>query len=306
MKKFDLKAFDGADIGVDLWDEVAAPKACVQISHGMAEHPDRYDDFAGFLNSKGYIVAAEDHRGHRRGAVNGQRGMVYGDSWNETLDDMDKLCDYLKDTYGLPVILLGHSYGSFLSQCYVERHSDKLAGCILSGTAYMKNALIGAGLTIAAIQKAFCGGQKMGNFINKLSFGAYNKPFEEQGQSFAWLSRDKEQVAKYEADPECGYVLCIDYYYYFFKGAMKMYGKDARNIRKDFKILVACGGCDPVSNKSKQARQLVEFYRNLGLSPSLKVYEGARHEILNEINKEEVYNDFALFIESAVGQEKKQ
>lgn len=301
MKKIELKAFDGTMIGIDLWDEVESPKACVQIAHGMAEHPDRYDDFAKFLNAKGYIVAGDDHRGHRRGAINGVNGMVYGDSWNQTLDDMNTLCDYLKDTYKLPVVLLGHSYGSFLSQCFIERHSDKLAGAILSGTAHMKNALIAAGLTIASIQKALCGGDKPGKLINTLSFGSYNKPFVEQGQDFAWLSRDKEQVAKYEADPDCGYVLCIDYYHAFFKGVMAMYGDDAKNISKDFKIMVACGSQDPVSNNSALARKLSEFYISLGLKPVLKIYEGARHEILNETNKDEVYKDFGDFIDKLIG-----
>lgn len=300
MKQLNLKAFDGADIGIDLWDEVESPKACVQISHGMAEHPDRYDDFAKFLNRNGFIVAADDHRGHRRGAINGQNGMVYGDSWNQTLEDMNVLCDYLKAEYKLPVILLGHSYGSFLSQRFTELHSDKLAATLLSGTAHMKNALIGAGRCIAWLQKIFCGGDKMGYFINKLSFGAYNKPFVEQGQDFAWLSRDKEQVAKYEADPDCGYVLCIDYYYSFFNGAMHMYGKDANNIRKDYKLMIACGSEDPVSTQAKQAVKLNDFYKGLGLNPVLKIYDGARHEILNETNKEEVYKDFLAFLNDAV------
>ncbi len=300
MKQLFLKAFDGADIGIDLWDEVENAKACVQIAHGMAEHPDRYDDFARFLNAHGYIVAADDHRGHRRGALNGENGLVYGDSWNQTLEDMNTLCDYLKTTYGLPVVLVGHSYGSFLSQRFVELHSDKLAGCILSGTAHMKNALIAMGRLIAGLQKVLCGGEKKGNLINKLSFGAYNKPFEEQGQEFAWLSRDKEQVAKYEADKDCGYVLCIDYYYSFFNGVMHMYGKDAETIGKDFKIMVACGSDDPVSNNSKLAVKLRDFYKGLGLNPVLKVYEGARHEILNETNSSEVYNDFLAFIDGTI------
>lgn len=300
MKQLFLKAFDGADIGIDVWDEVENAKACVQIAHGMAEHPDRYDDFARFLNTNGYIVAADDHRGHRRGAVNGENGMVYGDSWNQTLEDMNVLCDYLKETYNLPVILIGHSYGSFLSQRFVELHSDKLAGCILSGTAHMKNALVGAGRMIAGIQKILCGGDKKGNFINKLSFGEYNKPFVSQGQDFAWLSRDKEQVAKYEDDPDCGYVLCIDYYYSFFNGAMHMYGKDAETIRKNFPIMIACGSEDPVSSRSKLAVKLDKFYRGLGLDPVLKIYEGARHEILNETNNKEVYNDFLSFLNNVI------
>ncbi len=299
MKQLFLKAFDDTEIGIDIWDEVENPIGCVQIAHGMAEHPDRYDAFAKVLNSYGYIVAADDHRGHRRGAINGENGMTYGDSWNQTLEDMNTLCDYLKTTYGKEVFLLGHSYGSFLSQRFVELHSDKLAGCILSGTAHMKNALIAAGKFIASLQALFIGEHKMGKLINKLSFGSYNKPFVDQGQDFAWLSRDKEQVAKYEADPDCGYVLCIGYYLSFFRGVMNMYGEDAKSISPDFKIMIAVGSDDPVSNRAVLATKLNDFYLGLGLKPEYKVYPGARHEILNETNNEEVYADFIKFINNA-------
>lgn len=304
MKYISLDAFDGTKISVTLWDEVESPKGCVQIAHGMAEHPDRYDDFARYLNSKGYIVAGEDHRGHRKGAINEENGQVYGDSWNQTLEDMDTLCEYLKNTYKLDVALLGHSYGSFLSQRYLEKNSKKLVGAILSGTAYMKSALVGMGLMIASIQKTFVGGHKKGNLINKLSFGAYNKKFVDQGQDFAWLSRDKEQVQKYEDDINCGYVLCLDYYKSFFKGVMNMYGEDAKTIDKDFKLMIAVGGDDPVSNSSVLAAKLNNFYMGLGLKPVFKVYNKARHEILNETNKEEVYNDMGNFIDTLFAGEK--
>lgn len=298
MKNITLDAFDGTKISVDLWDEVENAKGCVVISHGMAEHPDRYDDFAMFLNKKGYIVAADDHRGHRKGAINGENGLVYGDSWNQTINDMDTLVEYMKATYKKDVALFGHSYGSFLSQRYLEKFSSKLVGAVLTGTAYMKSPLIAAGLTIASVQKLFLGGDKKGNLINKMSFGAYNKPFAEQGQEFAWLSRDKEQVEKYEKDPDCGYTLCLEYYTSFFKGVMKMYGEDAKSISKDFKLMIAVGGDDPVSNKSVLAAKLNNFYMGLGLKPVFKVYNKARHEILNEINREEVYNDVGNFIDT--------
>lgn len=304
MKYITLDAFDNTKLNITLWDEVATPKGCVQISHGMAEHPDRYDDFAKFLNGKGYIVAADDHRGHRKCGIDGVNGQVYGDSWNQTLEDMDTLCEYLKNTYKLDVALVGHSYGSFLTQRYLEKNSKKLVGAILSGTAYMKNALLSMGLVIASIQKTFLGGDKKGNLINKLSFGSYNKKFVDQGQEFAWLSRDKEQVQKYQDDPDCGYTLCLDYYQSFFKGVMKMYGEDAKTIDKDFKLMIAVGGDDPVSNSSVLAAKLNNFYMGLGLKPLFKVYNKARHEILNETNKEEVYADMGNFIDTLFAEEK--
>lgn len=297
MKKLTIKAFDNTNLGIDIWDEVENPVGAVVIVHGMAEHPDRYDDFAKFLNEKGYIVGADDHRGHRRGAYQGIKGLVYGDSWNQTVSDMDTLVDYMKKTYGLKVMLMGHSYGSFLTQCYIERFSEKIEGAILSGTAYMKTGLIKTGKILSKLLTALQGPVKPGKMIDKLSFGAYNKPFTEQGQQFAWLSRDKEQVDKYEKDPNCGYVLCNGYYYSFLNGVTKLYGEDAKSISKDFPIMIAVGAEDPVSNRSVLAAKLKEFYIKLGLNPEFKVYEGARHEILNEINKEEVYKDFGDFID---------
>lgn len=297
MERILLDTFDNKKLSVNLWDKVTLPKACVVISHGMAEHPDRYDDFASFLNTKGYIVAAEEHRGHRNNAIDKINGKTEGDSWNQTLSDMDTVIDYMKNTYKLKVLLLGHSYGSFLSQRYLELHSDKLAGCILSGTAYMKTPLLAMGLKIASLQKAIFGEQKTGNLINKMSFGAYNKPFVSQGQEFAWLSRDTAQVAKYENDVNCGYALCIGYYYYFFKGVMGMYGEDAKSIGKDLPLMIAVGSDDPVSTNAKMAVKLSDFYKGLGLNPTLKIYEGARHEILNETNNKEVYSDMLAFID---------
>jgi len=296
MKQTFIEAFDGAQIGLDIWDEVKDPKGIVQIAHGMAEHPDRYDAFAQVLNEAGYIVAASDHRGHRRGAVNGEQGLVYGDSWNQTLEDMKTLCDYLKATYNKEVVLFGHSYGSFLSQRFLELHASKLKGAILCGTAYMKSGLVNMGKNIAGLQRLFCGGDKKGKLIDKLSFGAYVKPFKSQNQRFAWLSRDVEEVAKYEADPDCGFVLCLDYYHSFFKGAMKMYGRDAKTIPTDFPILIIVGSEDPVSQRTKLADKLNRFYLKLGLTPIYKVYKDARHEILNDACREEVYGDVLSFL----------
>ena len=295
MKQIKMDTFDNQKINVDIWDEVENIIGGVVISHGMAEHPDRYDDFALYLNKMGFVVVADDHRGHRFSAA-GENGRVNGDSFNQTIKDMDMLVDYVKSTYNVEVALLGHSYGSFLSQAYLERYSNKLKGIVLSGTAYMKSPLVGMGLAIASVQKLFLGPDKVGNMINNMSFGAYNKPFEEQGQDFAWLSRDKEQVDKYEKDPNCGYALSIGFYQSFFKGVLKMYGKDALNINKKVPIFIAVGGNDPVSNQAKLADKLLKFYLDLGLNAELKVYDGARHEILNEINNDEVYNDIGEFI----------
>lgn len=297
-KKMDT--FDNKVMNVRIWDEVENKVGAVVISHGMSEHTERYDDFAKFLNANGYVVLADDHRGHKFNSA-GEKGMVEGDSFNQTVEDMHTVVEYAKTEYGVTdVILLGHSYGSFLSQRYLEVYSDSIKACVLSGTAFMKSSLVGMGRTIARIQCALCGPDKIGYLIDKMSFGAYNKPFEEQGQQFAWLSRDKEQVAKYEADEYCGYPLSLGFYKSFFNAIMtEMYMDGADKIRKDIPVLIACGGDDPVSNKSVLAKKLYDFYVGKGLTAvQLKIYPEARHEILNEINNKEVYNDILAFIKS--------
>jgi len=296
MKHQQFTTFDNKTINVSIWDDVTDIKGVVTISHGMAEHVDRYDDFALFLNSNGYVVLGDDHRGHRNNCE-GEKGIVDGDSFKQTVEDLKQITEYAFDTYGFKPISIGHSYGSFVLQRFIELYSDKIEGAILSGTAYMKTGLLKAGRCIASIQNAFCGSKKTGHLINKLSFGAYNKPFVEQGQEFAWLSRDKEQVDKYEKDENCGYPLSIGFYKSFMKGVTSMYGEEIKNVRKDFPILIAVGNHDPVSNNAKLAERLNSFYKINGLTNvTYKVYDKARHEILNETNREEVYEDFLQFI----------
>ncbi len=297
MKFVKIDTFDGKVNTTCVWDETENRIGAVVIVHGMAEHAERYDAFAKFLNSEGYVVLADNHRGHKFNP-DGAKGIVCGDSFSNSVEDIKAVVDYAKSVYGLEVVLLGHSYGSFLSQRYIERYASTVRGVILSGTAYMKGALVGMAKVIAGVQKAFCGGEKTAYLIDKLSFGNYNKPFESQGQKFAWLSRDRSEVAKYEADEFCGYPLSIDYYYSFFKGVMAMYGDDSYAAAKGLPVMIAVGSDDPVSNKAVLAEKLYKFYLQKGLDVSYKVYPGARHEILNEINKKEVYADMLAFIEA--------
>jgi alpha-beta hydrolase superfamily lysophospholipase len=300
MRSIKMDTFDGKRMNVSIWDEIQDVKAVVVISHGMAEHSARYDDFARFLNSNGYVVIADDHRGHRYNNA-GAKGIVDGDSFGQTVEDMRTLVEFARKTYNKEVALLGHSYGSFLAQRFIELYSSKIKACILSGTAHMKNPLVAAGLAIASVQNLIFGPDKIGYLIDKMSFGAYNKPFAAQGQKFAWLSRDKDQVAKYEADEYCGYPLSIGFYKSFFSGVMHMYGEAINNANKALPILIAVGSEDPVSAKTVQAKKLYDFYLEKGFTAvTYKVYNGARHEILNEINNKEVYADFLAFLDQNI------
>ena len=302
MEEFNMISFDGTDIHCYIWNDVAEPKAVVQIAHGMGEHCGRYDDFASFLNKNGYIVIAEDHRGHGKTCGYEKRGIVEGDSYNDTISDMIALTNnYAIKKYKLPVVLVGHSYGSFLSQGYIERNGDALAGVILSGSAYMNTMQVAFGRLVASIQNLLCGGSKPANLIAKLSFGAYDKQFKEENQPFAWLTRDKEVVKKYIADEYCGaaFNMSIAFQKSFFYGMKTVYRPEAlRNIPKSLPIFIASGDKDPVGGNGELVTRLYEEYRSLGISDlAVKLYPDARHEILNELNKEEVYADFLAFID---------
>ena len=302
MTKITFTARDGKKLICSLWDNVPHPIGVVQIIHGMDEHVGRYERFADFLNKHGYIVFGDDHRAHGRTATDISKiGMPDGDPdlFASTVADEIAITKYLRKKFKLPVLIFGHSYGSFLSQRFMELNGRMLKGVILSGTAYMKTPLLRIGYLIASAQAALCGPEKIGYLIDKMSFGSFNKPFEDQGQQFAWLSRDKKQVEKYEQDEYCGYPLCIGFYRSFFHGVTEMYEEGVDNIPKNLPVLIAVGGEDPVSNRAALAQKLYNFYKEKGLTDvTYKVYPGARHEILNEINRPEVYADFLRFIQS--------
>ena len=305
MKNEKFTSFDGTELACYLWDEAESPKAVVQISHGMAEHASRYDDFAKFLNKNGFIVFADDHRAH--GATSplspkGNKGYHPGDIYNDTVRDEVEITKMLKKRFSLPVIYLGHSYGSMVGQRYIEESTDHI-GAILCGSAMQKGMLLSVGCCLANCAYAFSAkGDKRGDFLDKMTFGAYNKPYKAEGE-FGWLSRDRKQVEKYIADDECGYIMTVAFFKFFVNGLKASYKK--QNLAKiDVKkpIALFSGDHDPVGGNGKLVEKLYEQYHKLGVENlSITLYEGDRHEILNEINNQDVYNDFLEKLNEFVG-----
>ena len=302
MKSVKFESFDKTIIQCYLWDEVRMPKGVVQIVHGMAEHARRYDDFALFLNKNGYIVFGDDHRAHGDTEKKENIGYHSGDIYLDSVKDEIAITEHLKKKYNLPIVVVGHSYGSFLSQRYIEFDTKNIEGVILSGSADMQGPLVSMGAAIASFQKAILGGNKKGVLLDKLSFGAYNKPFKKEDIEFAWLSRDREQVKKYIFDPQCGYVMSIAFFKYFLNGLKTVYKpENLAAIDKKLPIAIFSGSEDPVGGNSKLVKKLYERYKGLGIENlSIKLYENARHEILNEINNKEVYADFLQAIDGFV------
>ena len=305
MKNEQFTSFDGTVIQCYLWDEVENPKAVLQIAHGMAEHARRYDDFAKYLNQNGIIVFADDHRAHGATCVGqskkGVKGYQKGEIYIDTVRDEVAITSHLKQRYGLPVIYLGHSYGSMVGQRYIELCKEH-TGAILSGSAMMKGALLNMGCAIIGTQYALCGGEKVGNLANNLSFGSYNKPFKNEGLEYAWLSRDKAQVQKYIDDEECGWVMSTAFFKWFFTGLKASYKKkNLTQIDINKPIGIFSGDKDPVGGNGKLVKKLHEQYKKLGVKDlSIKLYPDARHEILNETNNAEVYADILARIEEMI------
>ncbi len=306
MKNVKFVSFDGTVLQCYVWDEVRNPKGVVQIAHGMAEHARRYDNFASYLNKNGYIVFADDHRAHgmtsTKQSAKSIKGYHKGDIYMDTVRDEVTITAYLKDTYNLPVVYFGHSYGSMVGQRYIEECAEH-TGAILSGSAMMKGALLNTGCAIIGLQYKLCGGEKVGNLANNLSFGSYNKPFKKEKLPYAWLSRDKEQVKKYILDEQCGWVMSTAFFKWFFTGLKSSYrDENLAKIDKNKPIAIFSGDKDPVGGNGKLVKKLYEQYVNLGVKDvTMKLYPDARHEILNEINNAEVYADVLAKINEMIG-----
>lgn len=291
-----IESFDGKKVFCREWP-VQKAKATVLIIHGMVEHSGRYNDFARFLNAKGFNVFAFDLRGHGQTSESVDKISQYdGDLFADCVKDAVFFADMLLEKYKLPLVVLGHSFGSFVLQSFVQQyHKHNIA--IFVGSAYMKGqASVGMGSIVAGITKFFCGRNAKCNLIYKLSFGAYGKPFKDGN----WLSRNEENWENYKNDPYCGAVCSASFYSSFFKNLKKLYkAKNLHNIDLDVPILVTSGSADPVGGKNaKLVAKLENMYRNLGVEiVEYKIWEDDRHEILNEIDKKDVYEYIAKFID---------
>ncbi|MDR1905927.1 MAG: alpha/beta hydrolase [Clostridiales bacterium] len=294
MTRIKWQSFDGSEREALIWNNVANAKGVVQIIHGMAEHAFRYDDFARFLNSGGYIAAALEQRAHKGAKI---QGFEEGDIFEDTVNDNLAFTTYLKAKYDLPVSVLGHSYGSMITQRYIQ-HNPPVKCAILSATAARTDFLAKVGLLLANFQKVLFGGAKPAKLIDKLTFGAFDKPFKDENQKFAWVTRDKAILEEYLTDPLCGYVMSINFQASFMAALQKIIKDESvSQIDKSLPILLISGDCDPVGGNGKFVEELYGIYKKNGLEKiALKFYKGARHEILNEINRAEVYGDILSFL----------
>ncbi len=288
-----FKSFDGKEIYVREWTDVKNPKAVVQIVHGMAEHSGRYDAFARFLNARGYIVVADDHRGHGD-TDRDTLGYCKGQMFFDTVRDEAELTDFYKKIFaGLKYFIFGFSYGSFLTQRYIADYGEKVDGAIIGGSSYKKDFEVYLGSFVSHLK----GEKRPAKLIEKLSFGAYAKKFEDR----QWLSTDAENNAAYAADPLSGFTCSNRFYRDFFKGLKSLYTKSyQRGLPRELPVLLVSGEKDPVGNMGKGVKKLYRYYtEKVGMeNVTVVLFENSRHEFLNEKeNRETKWGTVLNFLE---------
>ncbi|MFZ5351989.1 MAG: alpha/beta hydrolase [Bacillota bacterium] len=289
-------------------EEGTVPKAAIQIAHGMAETAARYERLADYLTSHGYIVYANDHRGHGRTAKSLDNvGYLGKDGFNWAVKDMHQLNGIIrKENTELPVILIGHSMGSFMSQQYITLYGESLDALILSGTNGAFGFDVSAGILLARLEIALKGDKHRSKLLDKMSFGKFNNPFKPARTQFDWLSRDCQEVDKYIDNPYCGSVFSAGYFYDLARALKKLHLPDAMSkIPKELPIYIFSGDMDPVGNYGKGPKRLYNMYKELNIkNVTLKLYKNGRHEMLNETNRDEVMKDILDWLNNNVSYNK--
>jgi len=283
--RFTFTGRDGTVITAYRWEPSGAPRAVVQLTHGMGEHLLRYDHLGTTLAAAGFLVQGQDHRGH--GATAGSEeglGALGADGWNSLVDDIDVLVERTHDRMAdVPVVLFGHSMGSFAAQQYMLDHSDRIAALALSGTAAID--LLEPALDLDA----------------PIDLSGFNAPFVHR-TGYEWLSRDDAQVDAYVADERCGFGLDAEGGKAMFARAREVADPDRlAGIRKDLPIHIMVGELDPVNGQLALVNALVERLQTAGLTDvTLTVWSDARHEIFNETNRDEVEADLLAWLDRVV------
>lgn len=278
------------------------PRGVIQIAHGVADYTDRYRDFMEFMAGKGFVVAGNDHLGHGKN-ITSEADMGFfadEDGWNHVVKDMDTLRDMLRNEYhDLPYILLGHSMGSFLARTYAIKYPNKYDALILSGTGHMSPVITTAGYMLCAAAVKKYGPRKEAKFLNDIAFGSYNKKIEKPKTPFDWVCSDDHVVMNYVLDPLCGFI-CKASLYRDMVGGIRFITKQKNidKMNKQSPVYFFAGKEDPVGEYGAGVERAYAAFCKAGLKDVyMKLYPGGRHEMLNEPNRCQVYEDILQWLE---------
>ena len=279
------------------WMPEGEVKAVVQILHGIAEHVERYDDFANFLNSRGIAVVAEDHMGHGKSMVT--QGYFAGGWFTAVADSYQLLQMTRAELPEVPYVLFGHSMGSFMARTILAQYPDSgIDAAIICGTGWMPTVVLQAGKAMGNMVCKLKGERNPSSLLHGIMFGSYNQKVEHPRTPCDWLSRDEKVVDAYVADPLCGFMESAGLARDMLTGILYIQQADSlAAMRKELPVFFIAGGDDPVGGYGTGVRQAAAAFRNAGMQfVSERIYPLCRHEILNEINKQEVYEDIAQWI----------
>jgi alpha-beta hydrolase superfamily lysophospholipase len=279
---FSYPSADGTPITAFRWDPAGSPVAAVQLTHGMGEHARRYAHLAAALNEAGYVVYAQDQRGHGATADAGALGDLGAGGWPALVEDIGLLSARIRaERPGLPLILLGHSMGSFAVQQYLLDHSADVDGAVLTGTA-----------VIDLLEPAL-------DLDQPLDLAMFNAPFQPARTDFDWLTRDEAVVDAYVADPLCGFGIDTESAKAMFAGARRLADPaQVAAMRSSLPVYIAVGEQDPVNGGLTVLTPLADRYWAAGLTDvTVRIYPGGRHEVLNETNKDEVIAELTAWLD---------
>lgn len=301
------EADDGVGIFVYHWapDPATGTKAVVHIAHGLAEHAARYARVAEALTTAGYLVYANDHRGHGRTAQGPDALGFFAprDGFTRCVDDLaGMVAEWKRRHPGLPVVLFGHSMGSFMAQQYMYEHGDTVSGVVLSGSNGKPAGLIHVLRAVAWVERLRLGPRGKSALVHKMAFEDLNRRFSPSRTELDWLSRDGQEVDKYIADPLCGFVasvrLWLDLGHAVLQAAKP---ENQARIPKELPVYVFAGAADPINANVTGLEQLLRAYRDAGLhNVQHHFYPDGRHEMLNEINRDEVTANLIAWLDQTV------
>lgn len=303
--RFEQFAFPSSDgkneVAAYLWYAVdVTPRAVIQLSHGMCEYIQRYDEWARRFAALGYVFCGNDHLGHGNTAADDQHlGYTAPHGGADYLvEDLHTMTTIMKERFPhLPVVLYGHSMGSFAARMYLSRYGDELAGALISGTAGPGQPVGVARRLANAIAKAK-GAHYRSKLLTALAFGSYNRRFEKEKDTHSWLTRDCAVREQYRNDRFCRFIFTAAGYDTLFTLLGAVSDKNwAQSVPKTLPVLLFAGDMDPVGNYGKGVRTVWERMQKAGCRAELRLYPQGRHEMHNELNKDEVFGDLCDYLE---------